>query len=367
MNFISTKDNLLYAIQTVQRAISPKNPLTILTGILFKADNNTLTLRATDLELGVECFVPVKVIQPGETVLPSKYIIDIIRRLPDTNIEFKSNDLLNSVTIKYKNSQANIHGFPADEFPMLPPLNEGINFTVPINIFKKMLKQTIFATGTDDNRPVFTGVLFEIVDNHFKLVATDTHRLAMITENLALTENNLPSIIVPGKTLGELLKILSTIQDDEIKITVTDNQIFFLLNEINIISRLIKGKYPNYRQVIPQNIICKMHIKLDEFMNSVERASLLSSSVAQHIKLDCENSDFVIISSNNEAGHIYEEIAASFEGEALQIYFNSKYLMDALRAVNSEKIHLEFSGSISPCILRTEDSNYLSILLPVRP
>ena len=367
MNFISTKDNLLYAIQTVQRAVSPKNILPILTGILFIASDNTLTLRATDLELSIECLVPVKVIQPGKIVLPSKYIIDIIRRLPDTNIEFESNDLINSITIKYKSSQANIHGFFADEFPMLPPLNEGINFSVPTIIFKKMLKQTVFATGTDDNRPVFTGVLFEITNLEFKMVATDTHRLAMITEELSLTINDLLSIIVPGKTLGELLKILNTIQDDEIKVTVMENQIFFLFNEINIISRLIKGKYPPYRQVIPQNIICKIHIKLNDLLESVERASLLSNSISQHIKLDCENSDFVIISSNNEAGHIYEEISASFEGEALQIYFNSKYLMDALRAVNSEEIHLEFSGPISPCILRTGDSNYLSILLPVRP
>ncbi|ACV60967.1 DNA polymerase III, beta subunit [Desulfofarcimen acetoxidans DSM 771] len=367
MKFISTKDNLLYAIQTVQKAVSPKSLLPILSGILFKAYDNTLIVRATDLELGIECFLPVKVIETGEIVLPSKYIIDIIRRLPDTVIEFESNDYLNSITIKYKNSQANIHGFAADEFPMLPPLNDGFTFLISTSIFKKMLRQTIFATGTDENRPVFTGIHFQILEQEFKMVATDTHRLAMITEHLPLIKQELPGIIVPGKTLSELLKILNSTQDEEIKITVTENQIFFLLNEINIISRLIKGQYPNYHHVIPKDIIAKIKIKLSDFIQSVERASLLSSSISQHIRIDCENSDFIVISSNNEAGHIYEEIPVFFEGEALQIYFNSKYLMDALKAVDSEEIYLELSGPINPCLLRTEDRNYLSILLPVRP
>ncbi|WP_066634182.1 DNA polymerase III subunit beta [Desulfolucanica intricata] len=366
MNFISTKNNLLYAIQTVQRAVSPKNPLPILSGILFKASGNSLTLQATDLEMGIECSVPVKVIKEGHIVLPARYIIDIIRKLPDCDIDFNSNDLINSVTIKYLNSQANIHGFSAEEFPIIPNTDTGQTILFENNFLKQILKQVIFATGTDENRPIFNGVLFEFNENNLTLVATDTHRLATISVQSETLSNEIFSVIVPAKTLSELIKITSN-QDDQLKITITENQIFFIMNDIKITSRLINGRFPNYKQVIPQSYISVINLNLKEILEAVERASSLNDSNSQLIKLDCAYNNYIVVSTSNEAGQIYEEIPAVVEGEPIQIFFNSRYLIDALKAVNTENIYLNLSGPVSPCVLRTDETNYLSLLLPVRP
>ena len=224
MKILTNKEILNNAVQLVQRAVSIKNPLPILAGIKFETRENQVILTATDLDIGIRCSFPAEVIVQGTTVLPAKYICELFRRLPELPIFIEADAATGSVTIQYGQSETRINGYPPEEFPELP-LPEGINsFTLPGELLKEIIRQVVFATGNDENRPVFMGVLFEINGSELQVVATDTYRLAwrkVIIENCEETAINL---IIPGKTLNELLKIIGI--NEQIEVTVTKTKSF---------------------------------------------------------------------------------------------------------------------------------------------
>lgn len=366
MKFVSDKEKLFYAVQVVQRAVSIKNPLPILSGIKLETEeDNRILFTATDLDIGIRCTVPVEIIEPGTAVLPSKVITELIRRLPDVPIFINSDPLTGSVTVKYGQSEASINGFPADEFPEVPlPLSDA-TFIMPVDILKEVIRQVVFAAANDENRPVFTGVLFEINGNEMQVVATDTHRLAWRKVSLENCENLAINLIIPGKTLNELSKIIVG-PDKVVNITVTENQVLFNTEDICLISRLIGGQFPNYRQVIPQEHITRIRLKTKDLAEATERASLLTKEGSSIIKLSL-NENVLVISVNTEAGRVREELSVYQEGEPLQFAFNARYLSDVLKVVGSEEIIMEFNGPLSPGIIRPAGSQeFLSLLLPVR-
>jgi DNA polymerase III subunit beta len=368
MKILCSREDLLYGVQTVQRAVSNKNPLPILSGIHIKTENNKLKFTATDLEIGIECFVPVTVVEEGSVVLPARYFSEIVRRLPDTKIELSTDKQTNLTTIKYGQSEFDIVGSNGDEFPMLPTIESEFNYSISTELFRNMIKQVIFATSSDDNRPIFTGSLLDIEDNNIVLVATDTHRLALrkgqITDGNI--NNNHVNVVIPGKALNEISK-LSSAADEKINITITENQILFQLNDICLISRLIDGQYPNYRQVIPSSFTTNVRMKTRELLESVERASLLAKEGSNIIKLSIENNILVINTNSPDIGRIHEEFNVFCDGEETKIAFNSKYLIDVLKIIDSEEIYLDLTGSLSPGIIKPVGSdNYLYLILPVR-
>lgn len=363
MKIICTRQNLVQGVSTSQRGVSAKNPLPILSGILLSAKDNILTLEATDLEMGIQCTVPCNVQEEGSIVLPAKYFGEIVRRLPDTPIQIETIEKEN-VIIRYGQSEISINGFNANEFPVFSNSQGNNSFTISEEELKEYLRQVLFATSMDENRPVFTGILMEISNSVLRLVATDTHRLALKEESLPsiLEEIN---VIVPGKALNELSRIIGA-SDRNITISIGENQVIFMMEDTKLITRLIEGQFPNYRQVIPQGYKTRVKIKTKELLESVERASLLARVGTQVVRLAIEE-EKVIISANTEVGRIHEEVPAYLAGETMNIAFNAVYLIDALKAIGGESIYIDMSGPLSPGILRTVDNeNYLSLVLPVR-
>ncbi|MFZ7102988.1 MAG: DNA polymerase III subunit beta [Peptococcaceae bacterium] len=367
MKITATKENLLNGIQTVQKAISNKNTIPVLSGIYLKAADNKLCFRATDLEIGIECKVPVNVIEEGEIVLPARHFSELVRKLPNTKIVITYNADIIGVNIEYDEAEIDLKGWPGEEFPVMPDLEGEYGYELDPNVLKNMIKQIIFATAADDSRPIFSGALFEVNHNDLTMVTTDTHRLALRSGKI---NNNLEkgiSIIIPGKTLNEISRIIK--EDDEIiKIRGNNNQISFEMNEARIISRIIDGKFPNYKQVIPQDYKTFVKVKTRSFQETVERANLFTNEKdgTSIIKIAI-NDSILQVTSRSEIGKVDEKMPVYVEGEDLEISFNAKYLLDALKVMDAEDLNITLTGSLSPGIIKPgNNSNYLYLILPLR-
>lgn len=365
MKFASNSVELASAIQVVQRAVSPKNPQPILSGIKFDTGDNLVLLTATDLELSIRCTVPAEVIESGKAVLPARYIGELVRRLPDLPVFFILDQDTGSVHVQYGQSEAVINGFPAEEFPEFPlPKNE-IRISLPEDILKELIRQVIFAVDDDENRPVFNGVYFEIDGTSVHAVATDMHRLARRSFSLQIDTETDINFIVPGKTLNELAKIIGG-SGRTLEVAVSQNQIFFSTRETCLFSRLINGRFPSYQHIIPRESVASARLKTRDLTEAVERASLLARDSSPSVRLNLQD-NVMIVSANTEAGRLREELPVYHVGEPVQIAFNARYLSDVLKVVGSEEIIIEFTGPLSPGVIRpVEDVDYFSLILPVR-
>lgn len=367
MKITISKDNLLYGIQTVQKAISNKNTIPVLSGIRLKALDNRLFFAATDLEIGIECHVPVQTLEEGEIVLPARHLSELVRKLPDTKITINYLPEIVGVEIKYNDSEVVLKGWQGDEFPIIPDLEGDYYFEIIPNILKNMIKQTLFATTSDDTRPIFTGALFEIEDDHLKIITTDTHRLALRSGKINILGNQDVSVIIPAKTLSEVNRIT---KEEEEMITIKGNtkQICFATEDTRIISRLIDGKFPNYRQVIPSDTKTLLKIKTKNIQQTVERANLFSNEKdgTSIINLNIENGTLQV-SSQSEMGKVEEKISVLDEGENMSIAFNAKYLLDVLKVMDAEDIDFELTGPLSPGVIKPGNhDNFIYVILPIR-
>ena len=372
MHVNCNKEELLYGVQVVSRAVSSKNTLPILGGILIKAENNVLTFRATDLEIAVECSIPVEVIEPGIRVIPGRYFSEMVKKLPSGPINIKSNSGL-GIEIKYEQSELSINGFDPDEFPSFPELQDDFSGSIDQDLFKAMIKQVSVAASNDETRPVFTGILMEIFNNEVTMVATDTHRLALRQGAWkGAPFKDKVSMIIPSRTMVEVARIIGD-QPEPLLIMAGSNQVYFRMGEITIISRLIDGQYPVYRQVIPDisKFKTKIRVRSKKLLEAVERAALLARDEIKEksnlIKIKAENEILSINSNSPEIGKIYEEVPIFLDGEAIEIVFNSRYLIDALKVVDAEEIYIQLTGALSPGIITGVDhEEYLYLILPVR-
>ncbi|EHQ87241.1 DNA polymerase III subunit beta [Desulfosporosinus youngiae] len=365
MKIFCSKDALLSGVNAVQRAVSNKNPLPVLQGILIQAENQSLQFAATDLEIGIRCDVPAQVTEEGTMIVPAKLFTEVVRKLPDTTISLEERD--QAITICYHQSKIVLNGYDPEEFPLLPDLIEPLSFSLPTMIFKNMIRQTIFSCAAEENRPVFNGILLQIENSTIRLVATDTHRLAYIISEITNSEETKFSGIIPSKTLSEIYRLLRD-EDEDLMISYSNNQVVFQFGSIYLVSRLIEGQFPNYKQVIPQTCETKVYLAVREFLDAVERASLLSrdKSSANIVRINVENNE-LRIDQTTELGKISEQISVEMEGKDVRIAFNAKFLIDALKVIDSERILFELSGPFSPGVMRPSDNpNYIYLVLPVR-
>ncbi|AGA67581.1 DNA polymerase III, beta subunit [Desulfitobacterium dichloroeliminans LMG P-21439] len=365
MKVYCSKDSLLTGVNTVQKAVSSKNTLPVLQGIMIKAEGQSLIFEATDLEIGIRCVVPAQVEEEGVAVLPSRIFSDLVRKLPDAAIILElENDI---ITIKYYESDLSLRGYDPEEFPLLPDLLDAETFDLPVSLFKTMIKQTIFTCSTEESRPVFTGCLLQIEDNTIRLIATDTHRLAYRFAEIPNTDQFKFQGIIPAKTLGEIYRLLRE-EDENLIIRFNPSQIVFQFGSVYLLSRLIEGQFPNYKQVIPQSCQTKVILPTKLFQESVERASLLArdGSHTSIIKLTIDT-EHLSIDQASDLGKITEQMEIRKEGNDVKIAFNSKFLLDVLKIIDSEEIIFELSGPYSPGIIRpVDDPDYLYLALPVR-
>lgn len=364
MKIVINRDNLLEGILTSQKAVSSKTTLPILEGLLLDCRGDCLKIVATDLELGIECAVEADIIEKGWTVLNSRLLGEITRKLPPDEVEINVNQK-NIAKIKCLNSHFTIQGQNGEEFPELPQIDTEKRISLPQDLLKSMIRQTVFACAIDETRPILTGILMECGGGEINFVALDGFRLALRTVRVDNSAEGI-SVVVPSKTLNEIYKVLKD-REDKVDIEFSGNQVLFNIGNTRVMSRLLEGEFINYKQIIPDEYTTRVKVKTVELLESCERASLLAREGKNNLIKLSVLEDVLKITSNAEIGKVYEEVEIIAEGNDLDIAFNSKYLVDVLKVIESEYITMEFTTSISPCIIRpVESENYTYLLLPVR-
>ncbi|AWZ47355.1 DNA polymerase III subunit beta [Hathewaya limosa] len=363
MKFSVEKSKLQEAISNAQKAITGKTTMPVLQGIYIKAMDNELTIIGSDIDLTIETKIEADVIEPGTIVVDARLFGEIIRKLPNAPVLVESMEN-NTITIQCLKSIATLIHMNADEYPNLPKINENMIFTIPQGLMKNMIKGTIFAIAQDETRPILTGILFEVKDGKLNLVALDGYRVALRRENI--DSANSINAVIPGKTLNEVSKILEE-SDNPTHITFTPNHILFNLGNTRVISRLLEGEFIKYESIIPKEYNLKVLVKKCDILNSIERASLMGKEGKTNlVKLDVEDEN-MIITSNSQLGKAREEVPIILQGESLKIAFNSKYLIDVFKIMDEEEVVMEFSSSISPCVIKNKENDNCSyLLLPVR-
>ena len=376
MKFTIQRDLLIDSVQDVMKAISSRTAIPILTGMKIEVRHHGITLTGSDSDISIESYIPaeengmvnVEDIEEGSIVLQAKYFPDIVRKLPEQHVEIVADENL-KVTIRSGKAEFNLNGQDADEYPQLPKLQTDESFELPIDLLKSLIKQTVFAVSSMETRPILTGVNLSLMDNKLTFTATDSHRLAAREVPVSSSNVQFGSIVVPGKSLNELNKILDD-TEETVEISVTNNQILFRTKHLNFLSRILDGNYPETSRLIPEQSKTVLHVKTKDLISSIDRASLLAREERNNVvKLTTLNGNILEITSNSpEVGHVSEELAVqSIEGEELKISFSSKYMLDALKVMEVDEVKVDFTGAMRPFIIRPiNDPTMLQLILPVR-
>ena len=368
MKIVCEKEKILKAINSVTKAVASKTTMPILEGILIQTNDKEVKLTTYDLEIGIEYIIDADVREQGAIVVNAIMFSEIIRKLPDTEINISLNEK-NLLVIECEGSLYKLATMNPEEFPELPQINVENSIDIEQNVLKEMIRKTIFAVSTEENRPIFTGCLFEIKNNKLNVVAVDGFRLAWKSKFLQNSSNDFTAVI-PGRTLNEVNKIILD-SFDNIKIGVAKNQALFEMENCKLVTRLLDGEFLNYSSVIPENWETRVRVNKNIIQNCFERISLISaSSIEKEKKYPVKVSvdiGKITISCTNQTGDAKEEMYVSTEGQNLEAGFNPKYFLDALRAIDDEEIFVDFGTSISPCIIRpVDDGDYIYMILPIR-
>ena len=368
MKITCYKDKILKAINSVVKGVASKTTMPILEGILIQTNENEIKLTTYDLEIGIEYIMECEVEKHGSTVVNAIMFSEIIRKLPDTEIKITLNEN-NLLVIECEGSLYKLATMNPEEFPELPKINIENSITIEQNSLKNIIRKTIFAVSGEENRPIFTGCLFEIKNNRLNVVAVDGFRLAWKYIFLNEKVNDFTAVI-PGKTLNEINKILID-SFENVKIGVSKNQALFEMDNCKIVTRLLDGEFLKYSNVIPQNWETRIRVNKNMIQDCFERISLISASTMEKekkypVKILVEIGK-VTISCTNQTGDAKEEIYVSTEGKNIEAGFNPKYFLDALKAIDDEEIFIDFGTNISPCVIRPiDEGNYTYMILPIR-
>lgn len=366
------KANFLRGLQAVAKAVSAKNTIYALSGILITAKDNALIFSATDIEIAIEYKEKnVTVIEEGSLIVPGRYILEIAKKLPDETLELISEGY--TFFIRYGASEITVNGMDKDEFPDFPVVDGEVKGVFPLFRFERDIREVAVAASNDESRPLFTGVLFEINGEEINFVATDTHRLAMKKSSwLAKGSQSEASVIVPNKILQEIIRLEAN-DDSLIEIVVGTKEISFRFENTLFISRLIEGKFPNYHQVIPGEEKVKSVAEVDAsyLLSTLERAFILSKELVREnvgrVSIALVNENLIVDSRSPEMGHIHEEIPVLQQGEDIALIFNARYLLDILRILNTDSIIMRFTGTNTPLLLgRKDDAGYVYLALPLK-
>ncbi len=367
MKFVCETASLSTACQNVQRAVSAKSSIPGTEGILIKAANSELNLTGYDLEIGINTTIYAKVEEAGSIILNAKVICEILRRIPNQTVTVECDErnfaIIRSGDIKYE-----IMGISADDYPELPTVQGG--FTIDINkkMLAEMVKQTIFSVAVTDSKVVYTGIKFEISDGELRLIAVDGFRMAIRIEKIDYHGEDI-TFIVPAKTMSEIIKLSVDEEDDEsvVSLALGNRHIVFEVNGYSIISRLLEGEFLNYRATIPVSVATTVEVDTRSLIDSIERTSLIITDRTKSLINCVFDTDFIRISSIAALGTANDKVAADVEGNRVEIGFNNRYLLDALKACNTDRVKIQLNGAISPIlILPTEGESFIFLVLPVR-
>ncbi|CAN5210560.1 DNA polymerase III subunit beta [soil metagenome] len=362
------QENLARGLQVVSRAVSGRSTLPVLANVLLKTEDAGLKLTATNLEIGITAWVPGRIDGEGTLTVPARLLTDVVGGLPaGERVDLEVDGV--TLHIKAGRFQTHLRGIDAEEFPVIPSPGERPTTRVGQGALRKALSEVAFAAATDEARPILTGVLTRFSGDRLTLAAADNYRIAVKSLPI-LDPVEDTSLVVPARSYSELMRVLNDSDDPvEIMLASSKSQILFHLEGVDLVSRLIDGQFPNYQQVLPTSHATRAVADRDELLKAVRLSALIASSAANVVKLSLasDGPGTITIAAAADVGDATGEVEAAVEGEAVQIAFNARYLQEALQNVDAEQLALEFSGPLSPGVLRpTADEHYVHVIMPVR-
>ena len=363
MIFNINKSELLNALTIVSKGTSSRSTLPVLSGVYIKADADGLTMQATDLERSIRYDVRALVEEPGETVVPEKLLLDIVKNLPDAAVELKSQD--DSVLVSCDASTFILKSLNPEDFPEFPQVDIDNHITIPFSEFCSMVKRVAKVASRDQSRAVLTGVLISTTDSGIRMVATDSYRLAITEAQTPDTKEGF-EVLVAGTFLQEVASL--PLLEENIEIGLSDNQVVFRYQNMVLINRRIEGNFPNYKQLIPNTYATKTCFVTDELITAIRRVGLVgNSSLPIKFDINTDTHDTSISSTTQDIGSATETLSCEVSGENAVIAFNHQYLLDGLTSVSTSRVFLETQSSLKPGIFRSdEDENFLYLIMPVR-
>jgi len=370
MKIICLQENLKRGLNVVQNITGKNLTLPILNNILLNIERKQLKLSTTDLEMAITSQISCKIEKEGSITVPAKILTNFINNLPNKKIEINVKN--NIIYLKCENYKSFIKGFDAKDFPIIPKIKNEPILEINSFKFKKCLEQIVNFVAMSDIKPEISGVFFDFNnETKIKFVATDSFRLGekiLSIKNSKNKKGGINSVIIPYKTIQELIRIISNQEEENLEISIDNNQILFNLPETQIISRLIEGNYPNYQQLIPKQFETTTTVKREDLVKIVKVGSLFSSKINDiRLRIDSKKSIIEVFSQDIELGENSSEIEAEIKGKDLEIIFNHKYLLDGLSSIDVEKVVIGFNGGFSPGIIRPEgESDFTYIVMPIK-
>jgi DNA polymerase-3 subunit beta len=371
MNVSVMQENLARGLGIVGRAVSSRATLPVLANVLLKTENSGLKLTATNLEIGINCWVPGKVADEGEITVPAKLLADLVSSLPNQRIDLQFSAKDRTLKVTSGGSRSSIKGIEADEFPVVAAIGDTPATSADSRALRDALAEVVFAAASDESRPILTGVLTRLAGETMTLAAADNYRIAVRTLALAKAVTPEMTIVVPARSYAELMRILPD-AEEPIEITVTPNksQVLFHVAGIDLVSRLIEGQFPNYEPVIPTAHTSRAVLDREAFLAGARRASIFARDSANIVKIELggEAGDGVAITAHAaDVGDEADALEATLEGQSTSIAFNARYLVDVLTNLGAEEAALELSGPLAPGVIRgIGKDDYVHVIMPVR-
>ena len=363
MKLICSKANLVKGVSIVSKAVPSRTTMPILECILIDASANEIKLTANDMELGIETVIEGEIVERGIIALDAKFFSEIVRKLPDNDVVIESDDSFQT-TITCEKAKFNIVGKSGEDFSYLPYIEKNESIRISQFTLKDVVRQTIFSIADNDTNKLMTGELFEISENRLRVVSLDGHRISI--RNIELKENYSPlKVVVPGKTLQEISKILTGEAEDMVDIFFADNHILFEFDQTKVVSRLIEGEYFHIDQMLSSDYETKVKINKREFLSCIDRATLLiREGDKKPIILNIQDGSLQL-KINSFVGSMNEEIEIEKEGKDLLIGFNPKFFIDALRVIDEEEVTLYMVNPKAPCFIKDDAGTFVYLILPV--
>ena len=373
MNISVMQEHLARGLGIVSRAVSTRATLPVLANVLLKTENSGLKLTATNLEIGINCWVPGKVTEEGEITVPAKLLTDLVASLPNQRIDLVLSQKDRTLKLTCANNRSSIKGIEADEFPVVAAIGDQPATSVDARVLREALGEVVFAAASDESRPILTGVLTKLAGDRMTLAAADNYRIAVRNLTLDRPVNPEITIVVPGRSYAELMRILPD-AESPIEITVTPNksQVLFHVEGIDLVSRLIEGQFPNYEPVIPASHSSRAVIDREAFLAGTRRASIFARDSANIVKIEiggeeADGTGIAITAHAADVGDNADTVEATIEGSPTAIAFNARYLIDVLSNLGADEAALELSGPLAPGVIRgIGKDDYVHVIMPVR-
>lgn len=367
MNLTIAKDQIANGLQAVQNIVSSRTTLPILSNVLLRAEGTKLELTATDLDVTITCSVEAAVKKPGATTIPAKKLLGIVREVGSPEMELEVDDK-NVTSLRCGSSFFKVRGLGAEEFPPMPTFKDEKMVVLPQDKIRSMFRKTSFAISTDETRYVLNGTFISLKEHKMTMVATDGRRLALVDEEVDISDRSQGEFIIPAKAVNELNRVLLDAGDAEIR--YTDNQAAFTLKaekgpSILLITKLIEGTYPNYRQVIPPETKERVPLAREEFLHALRRAELMTSDKQNSVKLAFGKNTLSITANSPDVGEARETMAINYKGKEMALAFNPGYLIDPLNALSNDEVFFELIDELSPGILKI-NGPFLYVVMPMR-